>query len=136
MNVAETTGFADIPLRFSEIDKLHIVTREFLNGLPGFQNYALGGWQLSGITTVVNGSAFLLGSGSCQYQPGLVNRFLGLLFRAANVDSGTCWKEIRAGFDLRASAQPQTKPDGFLRGAQRCDRAHGGKLEQSHRQER
>lgn len=97
-------------LRFSYVYHLPFGRgQHFLRNLPGVANHVIGGWQLSGITTMATGprtSAFFSGS-----DPANTNQFGGRPDRIGdgNFDSGSMRDRIKAGqpiFDSSAFVQP------------------------------
>jgi carboxypeptidase family protein len=98
-------------LRFSYIYELPFGRgMKFLNGLPSFANYILGGWQLNGITTMSTGRR--LSPSFSGVDPANTNQFDGRPDRIGdgNLDAGGMRDRIKAGlpiFDSSAFLQPE-----------------------------
>ncbi|HSB12952.1 MAG TPA: TonB-dependent receptor [Bryobacteraceae bacterium] len=97
-------------LRFSYIYELPFGRgKRFLNGLASAPNYVLGGWQFSGITTMVTGRR--LSPSFSGTDPANTNQFGGRPDRIGdgNLDSGGMRDRIKGGspiFDSEAFVQP------------------------------
>jgi len=83
--------------------------KTFLHGLPTAANYILGGWQLSGITTMSTGKR--LSPSFSGTDPANTNQFGGRPDRVGegNFDSGAMRNHIKSGqpiFDSAAFVQP------------------------------
>ena len=99
-------------LRFSYIYELPFGRgMKFLNGLPGFPNNILGGWQVNGITTMSTGRR--ISPSFSNTDPANTNQFGGRPDRIGNgnLDSVDLRDRIKAGlpiFDSSAFVQPAT----------------------------
>jgi len=99
-------------LRFSYIYELPFGKgQRFLHGLPTVGDYILGGWQLSGITTMSTGKR--LSPGFSGTDPANTNQFGGRPDRIAdgNLDASGMRDRIKSGvsiFDSAAFVQPDT----------------------------
>jgi len=99
-------------LRFSYVYELPFGKgQKFLHSLPTVGNHILGGWQLSGITTMSTGKR--LSPSFSGTDPANTNQFGGRPDRIAdgNLDSGGMRDRIKSGvsiFDSAAFVQPET----------------------------
>jgi carboxypeptidase family protein len=99
-------------LRFSYVYQLPFGRgQHFLTSLSGAANHVIGGWQLSGITTMATGQR--LSPSFSGTDPANTNQFGGRPDRIGdgNLDSGDMRDRIKAGlpiFDLSAFVQPIT----------------------------
>ncbi len=104
-------------LRFSYIYELPVGKgKRFAGGLSGIANYVIGGWQLSGITTMVTGprlSAYFSG-----VDPANTNQYWGRPDRVGdgNFDSSDMRDRIKNGqpiFDINAFVAPEQGRGSF-----------------------
>jgi hypothetical protein len=99
-------------LRFSYVYELPVGRgQRFVNGIPPFANYIIGGWQVSGITTMLTGA--LLSSSFSGADPANTNQFSGRPDRIGdgNFDSSGMRDRIESRqpiFDNSAFAVPVT----------------------------
>src|SRR5205823_6509318 len=99
-------------LRFSYVYRLPFGRgQRFLANLPGAANQVIGGWQLSGITTMVTGQR--LSPSFSGTDPANTNQFGGRPDRVGdgNFDSSNMRDKIKSGlpiFDKSAFVQPET----------------------------
>lgn len=99
-------------LRFSYVYELPIGRgKHFASGTPTVANYIIGGWQVSGITTMVTGAR--LSPGFSGTDPANTNQFSGRPDRTGdgNFDSSSMGDRIRSRqriFDSSAFVRPET----------------------------